>query len=174
MSTPATNKQIPDNAILDHFSKQTYLGNRYSYALAFTISGTSEVAKLYLLNPALASGTSFPNQAALFVDLRRMTGATASANTIMRTYIGPTTVSSGSSQTPVNMRPASPNLSIATLKSATTAGGNGTLVETLSGGEFKTVESRDLIILDPGKSMLITLQSADAAVITAQIGWYEL
>jgi hypothetical protein len=171
--TPATNKQIPDHAILDHYNKQTYLGNKYSYTLSISAAGTSEVAEIYLANPAVIT-SAFPNQVALFVDLRRMSGLTASANNVMKMYLNPTISSPGTSRTPQNIRPASPNASIATLQSAPTASANGSLIEALSSPSFSTVLSNDLIILDPGQSILITIQTATSAVVVAELEWYEL
>ena len=38
---PATQRQVPEHAILDYFNKQTYLGNQYVATLASTV-GTGE------------------------------------------------------------------------------------------------------------------------------------
>jgi hypothetical protein len=169
---PATNKQIPDNAILDRFWKQCYLGNQYSYTLSVTAGGTSEVAEIYLANPAATN--AFPNQTALFVFLRQMSGLTAAANNIMRTYLNPTISGAGTTKTAQNMRPGNSNTSIATLQSAPTASANGALIEALAGPAFTTVQAGSLLILDPGQSLLITIQTASSAVVDAQIGWFEL
>lgn len=171
--TPATNKQIPDNSILDHFNKQSYLGNRYSFILALTASGTTEVAQLLLSNPAVSS-LAFPNQVALFVDLRRMAGMTASANNIMRVYLNPTASDVGAAQVEQNLRPASPNTATGVITSGPTVSANGVLIEALSTLNVSTVQSDNLVILDPGQSMLITIQTASSAVVNAQISWYEL
>lgn len=172
--TPATSRQIPDHAILDHFNKQHYLGNRYSFTQAFTASGTGEVAAIYLLNPAVTT-TAFPNQVALFLDLRRLTGTVAADNQILRTYLNPTISSAGTAKTPLNMRPASSNTSVATLASAPTASANGTLVEALASGAFGSFQSTELIILDPGQGVLITYQaSASSDVVVPMIAWSEI
>lgn len=175
--TPATNRQLPDNAILDLFNKQTYLGNRYTFVMAFTAAGTTETVSLLLQNPAQTT-VAFPSQggpSSLFVDLRRMSGITAitSAN-IMRTYLNPTVTAVGTAKTPINMRKASPNTSIASLHSGPTISANGTLIEAISSANPETIASGDLIILDPGQSLLITLQTETSAVINAQLSWYEV
>ncbi len=175
--TPATNRQIPDSAILDHFNKQVYLGNRYSFTLAFTAAGTTETVSFLLQNPAQTT-VAFPSQSgpsALFVDLRRMSGNTAitTAN-IMRVYLNPTVTAVGTARIPLNMRPASPNVSIASLHSAPTISANGTLIEAISSSAPNSVSSGELIILDPGQNLLITLQTETSAVISAALGWYEV
>ena len=59
--TPATNRQVPDNSILDYFNKQTYLGNQYVYAVgSIEILSTSEAPYLLLTNPAVTA-TGFPS-----------------------------------------------------------------------------------------------------------------
>lgn len=162
-----TAKQVPDQSILNKFDKQTYLGNQFSYCLSASTGGTGEVALLYLANPLTA-------KVSLFVNLRRTSGATASENNILKTYIGPTISSPGTTQTANNARPASGNLSIATLQSAPTASANGTLVEGLTVAAFTTVQSDVLIILDPGQSLLITGQSSSTATLITELHWIEL
>lgn len=172
--TPATNKQVPDNAILDRFNKQIYLGNKYGYILNLTAGGTTEVSEIYLANP-VSSSSSFPSgKVSLFVDLRMLTPLSSAANNIMRVYLNPTVSVAGTTRTPVNMRPASPNVSVATLESAPTTTASGTLVESLASSTVASQTSSNLIILDPGQSMLITLQTTLAAVANLQIGWYEI
>ena len=55
---PATNKQIPDHSILDHFDKQTYLGNQYSASASFTV-GASEIPLLLMTNVQTGSSSNF-------------------------------------------------------------------------------------------------------------------
>jgi len=174
MSQPATNRQVPDNSILDRFGKQTYLGNAFRYNLVFTSAGTTEAAALLLANPPVA-GSSFPNQVGLFVDLRRFSGLSGTADTIVRAYLNPVVSSAGTPVIPVRPRPASTTIaSVGVLTSSPTVSGNGTLVESLSGSNFVTSESSALLILDPGQTLLLTVQSANAAVIGLQLGWYQL
>ncbi len=175
--TPATNRQLPDNAILDHFNKQVYLGNRYTFVLPITSAGTSEVAQLVLQNPA-QTANAFPLQigpSSLFVDLRQLSGASAiTTASVMRVYLNPTISALGTAKTPINMRKASTNASIGVLHSAPTASANGTLVEVLTENAPVTVKSNELIILDPGQSLLITIQTENSAIINAQLSWYEI
>lgn len=171
--TPATSRQVPDHAILDAYNKQNYLGNQYNFAITQATGGTSEVTSLYLSNPVVTT-TSFQNQSALFVNLRRISGVTASANATMKVYLGPTISVAGTTQTPRNLRPAWPSTSIATLQSTPTATSNGTLIEGLSALALTSVQSNNLIILDPGKSILVTLQTSVTASVIVELDWYEL
>ena len=171
---PATNRQVPDHAILDRYNKQAYLGNRYSFILPVTAGGTTEVAQIILSNPLLAT-TSFQNQVGLFVDLRRLVSSNVTAaSNVMRMYLNPTVTSVGTPQTPQNMRPASPNVSASSLHSAPTISANGTLVEALSSGAFGTVQSEAIFIVDPGQTLLITVQTANGGIVVPAISWNEI
>lgn len=175
--TPATNRQIPDSAILDHFNKQVYLGNEYGFVLQLTAASTAEIPYLLLQNPAQPT-IAFPKQSgpsSLFVDLRRLSGvSTLTTFSCMRAYLNPTITSVGTVQTPKNFRPASSNTSISSLHSAPTISANGTLMEAISSNAPLTVESYDLIILDPGQTLLITVQTEASTLSHAQIKWYEV
>ncbi len=175
MAQPGTQRQIPDHSIFDYFRKQHYLGNYYKYALNFTSGGTTEVAEILLQNPAVAASAFPSGYISLFVDLRRLSSLTASDSAVMRTYFNPTFSVAGTAQTPVNVRPASLNVSNATLTTAPTVSVNGTLIETIAAASYVTTLANDLYILDPGESLLITLQNtASSAAISASIGWFEL
>lgn len=175
MTQPGTNRQIADNAILDHFSKQTYLGNSYKYVLNFTSGATGEVSELLLVNPKVSTSAFPANYTSLFVDLRELTGLTTGNTCVIRSYINPTVSSAGTAQTPTNMRPASPNLSIATLTSAPSTSANGTLVDLLSVAPLTTISSQELIILDPGQSLLLTVQTSGSGTSCAVgLGWNEI
>lgn len=78
---PATNRQIPDHAILDQYNKQTYLGNTYSVNSAFTV-GTSETNLFLLLNPTTSIG--------LFQNFLRGVENTAAQSVIFKMYLNPT------------------------------------------------------------------------------------
>jgi hypothetical protein len=173
MSQPGTNKQVPDNSILDHFGKQVYLGNYFKFVLDYTSGDPGEGMGLYLSNPAV-SASAFPSgYQSLFVDLRRFSVLTASANTTVRVYLNPT-FTSGTSKTPINMRTGSGTVSIASLKSAPVVSVKGTLVEVLAGAQFTSVSSNGLIVLDPGKSLLVTVQMTSNGNVDLELGWYEL
>lgn len=167
---PGTNKQVPDHAILDFYNKQTYLGNRFAFPLTFTLSGTSENNAFYLANPV--TGT-FPTQASLFVDMIALTGLTTAATDTLRVYLNPTAVSGGTARTPINLRTGSSTASIATLTSAPTAT-PGAAIDLLSSAALSTQYTKQLIIVDPGFSLLITLQGANSDSVRAALGWYEL
>lgn len=168
--TPATAKQVPDHAILDYYNKQTYLGNRFTFPLTFTLSGTGENNAFILSNPVSGSPQ---NQAALFVDMIAMTGLTASATDTLRAYVGSTSISGGTAKTPLNLRTGSATTSAATLKSAPTAT-PGTLYELLSAAALNTQKISQLIVIDPGQTLLITLQGANSDSVQCALGWYEL
>lgn len=164
--TPATARQIPDHAILDVFNKQVYLGNQFNYVLSTATGGTSEVAALSFANPVI-------NTVALFLNLRRATGITAAATMIMRTYLSPTISSPGTPVTPTQLRPANANVSVADLRSAPTASSNGTLVEALGGLALTSFSANTLFVIDPGKTLLVTLQTSATATVLTEIDWYE-
>ncbi len=127
-----------------------------------------------MINPAV-SASSFPSgYQSLFVDLRRLSGVTASATNVMRVYLSPTITSNGTPVVPVNLRPANSSVSIAGLYSSPTISANGTLIETLSAAALTSISSEQLIVLDPGKSLLITLQTTNSAVAVAQLSWAEI
>ncbi len=89
--TPATNRQNPDAAILDHFGKQTYLGNSYilpAPAAGVTItSGQGEVAIALISNPAVSTSAFPAVNKGIFLFQRKV----ASTDTILvRFYSNPT------------------------------------------------------------------------------------
>jgi hypothetical protein len=182
MAITTNQRQLPDHAILDHFNKQVYLGNKFIFNTGnMTLSGTSETAVLLISNAV--SNTATPNTVAapngLFLDHIKGTCLTSSDNVQFNVYINPTLSSSGTAATPVNLRSGSATTSIATLATngatALTASANGTLVRTLISAN-QLAELSDLMnILDPGQSILITaIASASSAHVTMQISWYEL
>lgn len=170
---PATNRQVPDNAILDHFNKQKYLGNGYKFVMPITTSGTGEVVHVLLTNPVV-SGAAFPVQKGLFVDLRKISGLTAASTNVLRAYLDPTITSAGTPATAIKLRVASPNTSVAALSSDPTISANGTLVECLAVGPFGSVVGSELIILDPGHSLLLTVQDITSANVCVELSWFEI
>ncbi len=86
MTLPATNRQVPDHSIMDHFNKQTYLGNQYSINQAFTASA-SETPILLLNN--IQSGNAQILKA-LFQNLLKVVENTAAKSIILNVYSGPT------------------------------------------------------------------------------------
>lgn len=176
MTTPATVNQIPDHAILDHYNKQNYLGNRFVYSLdSQSIASTAETPLFLLTNPAVTT-SAFPSTfKALCFDIKKVSCLTASQNAILKFYVTPTISANGTAKTPQNVRPASSTVSIAKLYQTPTIGANGTLVNELISSAFVPDSSDTLFILDPGQSLLINVKvSANPTVISVDLGWYEL
>lgn len=170
---PGTNKQVPEHAIYDFFNKQVYLGNQYLYTANTAITGTSENA-IYLLSNPPVSGNAFPNSyKSLFVNLRKFTCATSSQSAVIRFYVSPT-ATPGSPLTPLNARPLSLNTSIAALSSGPTASANGSLIGAVATSAFVSNSDNNLLIIDPGQSLLITCQATANSTLVSEIGWYEI
>lgn len=162
-----SSKQVPDHSIMDYYNKQTYLGNQFSYATTSILGSGSETPVLLLRNPV-------GNTLSLFQNVKQLTSITTSLSAVFRIYFAPTVTGVGTAQTPVNMRPASATVSTAALTTSPTVSANGTLVEVMAGGAFVTDLSNILSILDPGQSMLVTVQMSSAGSAAIEIGWYEL
>ncbi len=171
MTTPFPthfNNQIAEKSILDAFNKQVILGNQFDLNLALSLADTSEHPELLIVNPSTS-------QKSLFMIRRRISG---SAGIYVRTYLGPTISVNGTPVTPVNMRPAYATTTVASCYSAPTIGANGTLMTMDNCANF-TVQLDNLIVIDPGKTILITAQSLSGSGGTATTGlieaiWYEL
>lgn len=174
--TPATNKQVPDNAILDILGKQTYLGNQYSYSIPSTSIGTtSETPFLLLRNPAVTTAAFPAAHISLFVNIRKIFTLTDAENCIMRFYFGATVTGTGTPVTPLNLRPASSNVAIGLLGTSPTVSGNGSCVDFIASSSMILGESRDLLVIDPGQTVFVTVQaSANPTLISGQLSWYEL
>lgn len=91
MALAATNKQVPDHAILDHFDKQTYLGNQYSVNRSFTI-GTAETPLILIQNIQSGNSTLFK---ALFQNLIKVSENTAAKSVMLNVYLNPTFAGAG-------------------------------------------------------------------------------
>jgi hypothetical protein len=170
-NTPATNKQIPDHSIMDHYNKQVYLGNQFVICNNFSSAGTSEVPLLLISNPAAVTTAA----KALFINNKRVSSLTASDSVILRCYINPTVSSPGTPATPTNERPANTNISIATVATAPSVSANGTLIDTIVTGALTSNLSDLMTILDPGQVLLITIQaSASSTATNTIINWYEI
>lgn len=166
---PATNRQVPDHAIMDLFGKQAYLGNQFTVSATASLGDTNEDPFLYVVNDAA-------NTKALFNSLRSFVATDATIDITFRVYFNPTGVTGGSAKTPANCRPANPLVSVATCKSAPTISTKGVLVSTIvvSGGILQS-NSDLLLIIDPGQSMLVTAQAASGTpAIAGELVWYEI
>lgn len=168
----ATNNQIPNNSILDHFNKQVYLGNQYSVNKSFTI-GASEIPLLYLNNSQTGSP---PNLKALFQNIFKMAFESASGSLTLNAYLD-AVVTGGTPVTPINMRPSYGITNIVgTVVSSPTIVSIGTLVDTISGSNAQPVSSSELLkILDNTQNMLITgIGSGAGLLCNIILQWYEL
>ena len=166
MSTPATNRQVPDQSIMDHFGKQVYIGNSFIFPInGISLPNNTETPVALIKNPATTSSTTI-NKALFFRKLEIAAGGIV----YVRYYINPTITVNGGAFTPLNLRPANPQASIATCFTGPTIAANGTLYSPFGSS------SDLLLILDAGKTLLITYQYPGAGTITANssTSWYEL
>jgi hypothetical protein len=169
--TPATNKQIPEHSILDHFGKQVYLGNQFVYGSPSQASvGTGENPLFLLTCPA--QPTIVPPRS-IFQELSLVSMITASQTVIVRLYLNPTVTSLGTPVTPVNLRPASPTTSIAVASAAPSVSSNGTFIWATASVSFSPDIVQMLTILDPGNSLLITTQASATGNMAYSINWLE-
>lgn len=168
-----TPRQIADQAILNVFNKQAYLGNQFSYIDVFSAGGTSEANTLLLSNPSSnGTGLKLPS---LFFNLRKITALTASHSVVMNIYIAPSVSAAGTAQTPVNVRPASATTSLMTLTVGPTTTSKGTLIDVIQAVNPTPGLSTSLFILDPGQTALITTTASNTSdSLAIQLGWYEL
>lgn len=161
-----TSNQNPTNSIMDYFNKQTYLGNQFAVTLSPTITG-SEVATLLLQNPSLKKS--------MFINNKMITSLTATNSAVLRVYLGPTFSVAGSAAIVTNLRPANANTTDAILTTGPTVSANGTLIDVIAATTLMTNRSTQMIIIDPGQTLLITLQaSAGGTVVAYQLAWYDL
>lgn len=171
---PGTNKQVPQDAILDAFGRQSYLGNQYAISLAnFSSAATTETPLFLLSNPAV-SATAFPqNWVSLFLNYRKLTGGTGSSSATLGFYLNPTGITGGTTKTPINLRTNSRNTSVASLKQAPTGTVTGSLVSSLY--TFSTPDSDSgLMIIDPGTSLLITVLVSTTTTFNFDFRWAEI
>src|ERR1700677_2848860 len=114
---PATNRQIPEKAMMDLFNRQLYLGNSFCLPInTFELTGTGETNLALITNPATNTGNDRLGLAtALFINLRTTASDVGSGDgtSFFRYYINPTISTTSTPTTPVNCRPASANTSIA-------------------------------------------------------------
>jgi hypothetical protein len=165
---------------MDYYNKQTYLGNGYVYSLdAAEPATTSEFPVLLLKNPTITA-VAFPAQGtnvypSLFVKFLRILCETASQSVILRVYLNPTVTAVGTVKTPVNLRIASPNTSVSALSINPTVSSNGKLVSVLASSAFTPSSGSELLVLDPGQSLLLTAQaSSNTTLLGLDVHWYEM
>lgn len=171
MALAATNRQIPDQAILDLTGRQTYLGNQYAVPFVGTSLSSSEADLFLISNATNGTGTGI----GVFFNLSKLVCLTASSTALIRAYSNPTVSGAGSAATAINMRPSyGVTGSKATIATGITTSANGTLIDFIGSSTLVSAASNNLIILDPGQSLLITGQGSGSITIDAVFGWYEI
>lgn len=174
---PATSKQIPNEAILDVYNKQAYLGNQFVYPLKVAAVASTAETPLLLIQGIGTSANTYSNKSptALFITLKTMICDTASQNVLFSFYTNPAFSDTGPIKTPLNARTGSATTSVATVSTSPTIVSNGTLMEQSAVSGVGTYESTAMIILDAGQSLLLTATcSANPTNVGAVISWYEL
>lgn len=172
--TPATNRQVPDNSIMDIFGKQTYLGNTFAGSSGLVAQTTAEATLLSIACPA-QNTASFQNAKALFVRIKNLlcNDVTQATGIVFRVYLNATTVAAGTPFTPVQLRPANTNASLAVVKISPTVATKGTLLATYAVGFQSPLAGSDLIILDASQNLLITAQASAASFAGVNLEWNE-
>jgi hypothetical protein len=173
-----TPSQNPANSILDQFNRQTYLGNAYSFPIGpQTVNSTAETPIGLIVNPLTSGGAQ--NLKALFNNLRTTASDNASGDgtSFFRYYINPTIAALGTQTIPVNCRPASNLTSVSNcyVSGQFTVSANGTLWRSIMAGYSAIDDSALLLVLDPGQSLLITVEcvTSGSQIINAS-SFYEI
>lgn len=173
MTTPATQNQVPEHSILDVFGKQSYLGNQFVTVVnGIALAGTTETPLILIQNPPIST-SAFPSKyKAIFLNA---INTSASASTVLRFYFNPTVITLGTLQVAQNLRPASPTTSVSIIYTSPTVSANGTLINAIV-SQLSTVTVDDqILILDPGQSLLVTATSVSSGtIIYLQKNFYEL
>jgi hypothetical protein len=168
MMNPSTGFQTADNSILDINGRQTYLGNHFALPVVrVSLTGSSETNIALLQNPST-------NSKSMFINLRRVSSTTQLCQ--FQFYIGSTFSVAGTLVTPVNLRTGSATTSISTCTTGPTTSAKGTLIESLEcpTDDYVTTDSDLLIILDPGKNILITATPASDTKVNINLAWFEI
>jgi hypothetical protein len=173
--TPLTQNQIPQNAILDAFGKQTYLGNSYLISTnAVTISSANtETPLLTLSNPA---SNALPQNVSIFQAVRKLSQASnvSMATTLFSFYANPTVSVAGTALTINNLRTGSANVSKMSAHKSPTTSANGTYLATFA-VNYQEIDSSVLFIMDPSSTLLVTATTDTASTkVIAEFSWWEL
>jgi len=178
MANPSTQNQTATNSILDEFNKQAYLGNQYVVGVnAITIGSVGTEYPLLVMTNSSSPSTSLAPALSCFHNLRKFSCGDISGSTgvLFRVYLNPTSVSGGSSVTPVNVRSGSSNKSVCTVLKQPTVGTKGTFLAEFPVGWAAQNQSNAMIIVDPGDSLLITGEPVSGSTTAvAEAVWYEL
>lgn len=164
---PLTQTQLPMDSILDINGKQTYLGN------SFVLPTSGKSIANTVETPICVIQSASTNTKSLFLFSRNF--STDNNPMLFRYYLNPTINSPGSATVALNLKTGSTTTSVSICYLAMTITANGTLFETIAGSQYG---SRDdlLVIIDPGKSILLTGQQSGAGttVAIAEHAWYEI
>lgn len=167
MTTPfpkVNSMQSAENSILDYFYRQVYLGNGFILANLASLADTNEHNEILISNPSTNSKSLF-----FFINRLGASGAVTS-----RIYYNPTVSANGTPTIPINLRPAYSTLSSALSFTAPTISAVGTNIDTTVCGGAEN-ESKKMIIIDPGFSILVTLQATTATItVNQELIWYEI
>lgn len=166
-NAPLTQTQLPLEAILDIFGKQTYLGNSFTLpAPGVSLSDENEDVVTLIENPS-TSGKSF------FIF---SSGFMSNNNPLlMRLYLKPTVTSAGSATAAINLRSGATTTSVSKCYLGASISANGTLLTVLP-ANTSGMSTNLLIVLDPGTNLLITGQQAASGTSLAltELAWYEI
>lgn len=173
MSTQATNRQVPSESILSYFNREAYLGNSFLLSSGVISGQTSETPLLYLSNPSSNyNQNSQAGNLGCFQGVKRLS-VSAGVSATFNFYLNPSSVSAGTAQTPVNLRPSSSYLSKMVGNIGPTVGGNGTYLFSIL-TQKEVIDSSSIYILDPGYSLLVTALVASTAKVVCDLIWYEI
>lgn len=164
-----TKNQIPDHSIMDINGKQAYLGCQFVANTGnLTISTTSEVNVFSIANPTT-------NSKSLFIFSRAFIAEDNSDTLVFNVYANPTVLGGGSTITPINCRLASSTTSNASVLLSPTATTRGTLMSSYpTGFGYYPVVVTPMIILDPGKQMLVTVIASGGTSVSVEFFWNEM
>ena len=132
---------------------------------------SAEANLLLITNPSPSNGTGI----ALFLNLSKIICTTAATTAVLRLYANPTVSGAGSAKAAVNCRTAygvTRQQSVVT--SGPTTSANGTLVDVVGSSAFLSAESKHMIVLDPGQSLLVTVQGSAASSCTSIVSFFEM
>ncbi len=169
MTTPFplnNSTQIAEKSILDLNGKQTYLGNSFSIITSISLTDTVETPKVLIINPATSGKAMFIYRRSIF----------SASDLTVSYYVTPTVTSSSTVVTPVKLRPAYATTSVVTANSTLSIAANGTLTSLINSNN---APSSVLLVIDPGLTLLVTVQAAVAsggspATGSVETCWYEV
>ena len=168
MSAPLTKTQLPLEAILDLFGKQTYLGN--SFILPMTgksLADTSETSLAVIRNPSTSGKSIFLVSRRFSTDLNPV---------LVKVYVNSVLNVPGSTTTPLNLRSGATTASISQSYLGASFTNNGTLLWTTAATLAVPALETLLYVIDPGTNALLTATQVGVgtSVVQSQLAWYEI